>query len=986
MPKFIEIPDVGSVAFPDEMPMEEITLAVRKIVSQQASQKLASGEFKEKVITETTQDSKTPTVGGAFVAAGIKPQKIDPKKTEENLLDTVSQALGVSKDQVDLKSGLPVSDRVFIDFISNPELKAEYVRQQYPNSSTPLVIDGEPAFAIQQDNGKTILSTNTGSAIENALAIGAGKVGREVLPTASAIAGGALAVKSGAGAVAAPIVAAGAYTLAGSVQDAIIQQITGIDEPAVQVFARRGKEAAIGIPIDYVTLGTGKFLSRRIGKNLVGETESAIDGAIARQAQQGRKFDIPGGYRFGELGMRTQQMLAASGNLFSKKLVRRLEKTQQQLFNIQKAMKDGLPDEAGVYQSTIASLKKEYDDIAGEIAGADQKTKKIILDNLNKRIDRLQVERPPREPVGRFFQENLFDAEQAANKIKSNSYTEFNSFANQQGLTVDPDEMAKIISSTRREMKGKRNPAIDKIESELRLRKENAKQLDTIKKSIQDGKLEVTPDVEEAIKNLEVSSGPLDYATMNAYIERVAKEVPSGGSTGEAIPKQVSDVTAAKLQQWRDGIFERDGMAGMWANARNTMNDRLAFETKTPAGIMREVFGENVVTPTQAVETIISDPTKARRILGLLRESTDREVAAQEPILRKQLQEIYLDEIGLGRMPGVETKQITGFNPEVARVLWGVDRRGNLNELAGQRIVQRIDYLNKAFADAKVPIKDVDPNDISAYFQTLDGTSRDQLAKTIVAKASAQDQLDKFTNNKIVDLALKGKWEFLDGDSLPKALISSGVSAKEVGRVLNKMPFEEKKVLADDFLREWFNTYSGGQTMSRAPFATFWNAKKFLKDVDVPKGQSDIVKKMNMILGKERTQEIIDLSRIVDATAFEKELTKDQIRSTVGLGGISFYAAQGIGSTTRNSFYAAMLGSGAMDRSGLLKLMAKDAGPEATEKAFQKAIKYTIGTRNGIDAISRIARNDPQFASEFQKISSDLRNSEEEAKQALDQQ
>jgi hypothetical protein len=319
-------------------------------------------------------------------------------------------------------------------------------------------------------------------------------------------------------------------------------------------------------------------------------------------------------------------------------------------------------------------------------------------------------------------------------------------------------------------------------------------------------------------------------------------------------------------------------------------------------------------------------------------------------------------------------------------VLWGVDRKGNINELVGQRMVQKLNYLNKSFADAKVPIKDITPDDIGAYFQSLDENSSNSLAKAMVSKAKAQDDLDKFTNNKVVELALKGKWEFLDGDSLPKSLISNTTSYREVGRVWNKMPDEEKAVLRNDFMRELLNNYPGGVPMRRAPYATFWDAKRFLKDVDIPKGKSDLIKKMETILGPEKTQEFIDISRVMDATTVSGAPPKDQIRATLGLGGTSFYLAEGLGSYTRNAFYSAMLGSKAADRSGLLKFIARDAGPQKTEEAFRKAIKYTIGTRAGVQALMEQSRNDPRVAAELQKFGATLKKSELEAIETIDKQ
>jgi hypothetical protein len=64
--------------------------------------------------------------------------------------------------------------------------------------------------------------------------------------------------------------------------------------------------------------------------------------------------------------------------------------------------------------------------------------------------------------------------------------------------------------------------------------------------------------------------------------------------------------------------------------------------------------------------------------------------------------------------------------------------------------------------------------------------------------------------------------------------------------------------------------------------------------------------------------------------------------------------------------------------------MAKDAGPEATEKAFQRAIKLTIGTRVGIQALTEQARHDPRVAAELQKFAATMNQSEREAKETID--
>lgn len=943
---------------------------------QSARESLASGGYKE------YEEKPSIMVGAPYGAGQFHTGSVPALKKEQtnkNLAAQVSQALDINPESVDTENGLPLSNRIALSFLKDPELKAQYIKQNYPNNSEPLIIDGEPAFAIRTNDGKVTLSTGTGSAIENALAIGGGLTS-EVAPMIGGV-GAATAVSPSV--VGTPLAFAGGYFAAGSAQDVIAQEFLGVEQPLVKTFTDRGVEAAISVPIDIITAGTGKFLSRRIGANSLQDAENATLQAIKRLSNDGMNFDVPAGAQFGPMGVETQKILASQK---SGKLRKRIEATQEQLFKYSKALKEGLPDEAGTYQLTIDRLKSEHDQLVSQIAGDNQNIRNVIQSNLNKRLGALQIERPSKESVGNLFKTYIDDAEKAANEVKRQSFNEFYNLANSNKLKVDPDQMANVLLSVRQEMKGKRNPATDAIEQELRQRKFKQKEYNRFLKAVRNGDVKGDPAViKRQLDDLKMQAGPLDYQTMNAYIERIQKEVPEGGSTGQAIPKQVADVAYAKLQAFRDQIYKRDKMDSAWGKARLDMQNRMAFEGKTPASIVKSILGEDVKSPSQVADVLVSDPTKTRKIFELLSSSSDSNVANQVPQLRSQLQEIYLDSIGLSRIPGITSTQIT-HNPEIVRVLWGVDRKGNINEAYGQKMVQKMDYLNKAFADAKVPIKDITPDDIGVYFQSLDENSTKSLAKAMVSKAKAQDDLDKFTNNKVVELALKGKWEFLDGDSLPKALISNTTSYREVGRVLSKMPESEKSVLKNDFMRELLNNYSGGQPMRRAPFATFWDTKRFLNDIDVAKGKSDLVRKMDVILGPEETQRFIDISRVMHATTINNAPPKDQVRSTIGMGGASFYLAEGVSSYFRNAFYAAMLGSKAADKSGLLRFIARDAGPEATEKAFQKAIKLTIGTRTGIQALAEQARHDPRVAAELQKFAATMSQSEQEAKETIDKQ
>jgi hypothetical protein len=949
--------------------------------SQQAAREsLATGAYK--VYEEKPSTEVSFPYGGVRFQTGAT-QSVKKDETEKNLSTQIAQALGVSQDKVDLKEGLPVSDRIALDWFQNPELKAEYIRKNYPDNSEALVVDGEPVFAVRTNDGKVSLSTGSGGSIENALAI-TGGLASEAIPMAGAIGGAMVGTPAGAGAgsfVTGPMGAAIGYTAAGTAQDTFVQWLTGVDQPAVKTFTDRGKEALIALPIDLVTAGSGKFLSRRLGANSLQDAQNATLQSIERLKKQGMEFDVPAGIRFGPAGQETQKILA-----FQKKgkLLRRMEKTQEQLLDYNNALLNGLPNEAGVYQKTIESLKKDHDALVNQIAGDDQQIKNLIQSNLQKRIDALQVEIPDKEPAGKIIKKILDSAEDEANIIKSDVYSDFYSLSKKNKLKVNPDSMADVLFDLRMDMKGMRNPIIDKIEEELRQRKFNVKKYNDFKKSVKNGEVQGDRDtISRMLRDLQSQAGPLDYETMNAYIKRISKAVPEGGAVGGTEAQQVASMAEARLQQFRDSIYKRDNMAGAWANARLKMQERMSFEGQTPARMMKTIFGDDVMTPSQVMNTLISDPTKTRQVFDLLSKTPDPGLASQLPFIRKQAQDIYLDSIGLSRRPGIGAKQVD-FNPEVARVLWGVDRKGNINELSGNRIVQKLNYLNKAFADAKVPIKDIGPDDINAYFQTLDENSSKSLANAMISKAKAQDDLDRFTNNKVVELALKGKWEFLDGDSLPKALISNTTSYREVGRVLSKMPDGEKQVLANDFMRELLNNYPGGTPMSRAPYATFWDAKRFLKDIDTPKGKSDLVQKMERILGPEKTQEFIDVSRVMDATSISNALPKDQLRFTAGLGGFSFYLAEGLTSFARNGFYSAMLGSKAADRSGLLKFIARDAGPQKTEEAFRKAVKYTIGTRAGIQALMEQSRNDPRVAAELQKFAATMNQSEIEAQETID--
>ena len=382
---------------------------------QAARESLAAGDYK--VYEDQPNVRVSSLYGSGLMAAGSIPKQ-NKKETEKNLSTQIAQALGVSNENVDLQEGLPVSDRIALDWFQNPELKAEYIKKNYPDSSEALVVDGEPVFAVQTNDGKVLLSTGSGGAIENALAISGG-LASEVFPTLAAVGGGVAATPAGGGAgsfATGPLGAMVGYTAAGTAQDAVVQWLTGVDQPATRTFTDRGKQALISLPIDLATAGTGKFLARRIGADVMQEAENATLQSITRLEKQGKFFDVPAGVRFGPQGMESQKILASQKN---GKLRRRLEKTQEQLLQYDRALKEGLPNEAGAYQQTIERLKKEYDELTNQIAGDDQQMRKLIQGNFQKRVDALQVERTDREPVGNFFKQYLDTAEKLANDAKS---------------------------------------------------------------------------------------------------------------------------------------------------------------------------------------------------------------------------------------------------------------------------------------------------------------------------------------------------------------------------------------------------------------------------------------------------------------------------------------------------------------------------------------------------------------------------------------
>jgi hypothetical protein len=429
-------------------------------------------------------------------------------------------------------------------------------------------------------------------------------------------------------------------------------------------------------------------------------------------------------------------------------------------------------------------------------------------------------------------------------------------------------------------------------------------------------------------------------------------------------------------------LAENKGRLDKWkaVNASHAL-DRLLYKRTSPGAALKQALGDTKLSPSQIVDNALSDPRNTTDVLRAISLAQDASGNSIEPAIREQLKQAYFSQIGLTSKAGVASKTID-YNPEMIDALWG--------PAAGKTMSKKLDDLNRAFQVQRLNVDDLTSGDISMLSSSIGEDQTKKVISTISQKKAAEEELARFADNKIIDLAKNKQWNKLTNGELASSAISRNVSSGNVSKIWYSMPIEERKAFSKDFMYELLGSYSStGKPLAKAPFITMPDAGRFLKDTGQLPGQAssqegrELLKKMKLVLGERTTNKFVAAQKMIQASqASGKKANADEIRAVIGAGGVSAYLAEGLGSFVQNRIMAAAFGRGALEP--FLDVLARDVGSAATEKAYSSMISKMLTTKSGLAEITDQMGNDPSFAEAMTKMISGIKESEAEAQSEID--
>jgi hypothetical protein len=918
-----------------------------------AAESLARGDYKEK--SYFAPSKYAPAMPSTSVAS--------KSKQEKNLKRDIGTYLGVDPKKVDT-SGLPAEDKIKLAALNQPESKIEYLVNKYGGENLfDINLDGKNRFVVRRGDGSFLLSGRGEVEPTDTLSLGT-----EVAPT---IAGAITIGKTGS-----PLAASGAYAGVGATQDMLMQYLAGVEVTPKRVAGQRLTEAALTYPIDLATAGTAKFLSRRIGEDMfnryANELTRAKDVLTSRMsASEAAKVSLPKTIEFGPRAVAGERILA--GMSPEKGFSRKMRRTQEALAGEWEKFLGEVPGEPTALTQTASDVLKQRSDLVDLLSFETRQPKRVIEGYLDSKISGFKKSEFNKTELGNGLTSLAGEFEQKAISIKNDSYDELFRSADSAGLSTDPNALRSLIRQFRIESYPKENPAVKKVESALTRRILGGKRLSVLQGIIDKGK-ELTQFQKEAYQELMQTTGPISANELDTYIRIIKDAAPAPGQVaGAGTQAEVASEVSNKLSKWRDELYDDAGLTDLRQKAITDYDARMAFERGTPGQILKEVLGEQVKTPYDVVDLVLKEPTTINRVVGSLKQyaTTPKQKQAFDKAIFG-LQQAYIEKtLGTGYLPSR-----VNFDVGVVRALWGE---------SGDRMVKSLSGVNNALAKSKLDTN-LTMDDVNQLYGALDQDSINSVTQSIIARKTYEQGIEKLTNSQIYKLAKESGFEKVDPDSLSQFILSPNTTITQTRDVWKSLNAEDKNLYKADFTRALLNKYPSAGFTSNKPYIRFFDSERFLKDVNglddfgdrIP---SDLRNKLEVVLGKEQADYIESFARVLESTTPIAKKDNETIRATMGLGGVSVYMAQGVTKPVRNWLMAGALSSGAMEKSGIIRFIAKDSGVEATEQAYKNMMKNLFTTRSGLTSLYTQAAEDEEFAQYLSELNQGMKSDEEMLKQ-----
>ena len=206
--------------------------------------------------------------------SGYKKKKVGARghrptyyRTQELIDRNLPAALGVSSEDVDTKSGLPIKQRATLAALQDDNSRFAYLSKLYGKDNVEVInFKGKEEFLFKGKDSKWRMTDPKG-VID--FADFTTDIAGEAAPVTAGIIAGGLAALSKYGILSTAAIANAAEATVGSAQDAIVRKATGLEIDPLEIAKRRSFNATLGFGAEVLTMGAmqtvPKLFVRRSG-------------------------------------------------------------------------------------------------------------------------------------------------------------------------------------------------------------------------------------------------------------------------------------------------------------------------------------------------------------------------------------------------------------------------------------------------------------------------------------------------------------------------------------------------------------------------------------------------------------------------------------------------------------------------------------------------------------------------------------------------
>ncbi|WP_438983835.1 hypothetical protein [Vulcanococcus sp.] len=893
----------------------------------------------------------TPATGVGFGSMSVMPTKRVEyrigKEGRKTLQSKLAELLDVDPNKINIDKGLSFDEMAAAEVMTTPEGKEGVLARfgdERISDVIPVQIAGRENFLIKNPDDNYFLAytdQNKGDQMLAKLLAGAFPVTSSLLGVTGA--GSTIAQSGKTGLVAQSLGGSGGISLGSIAQEEIMGQLYGAPTPGIGERAKQiAGEALIGLAADVPLAGLGRLVTTMRTATIKNQVDAGLEQAVkdinksnkAIIGKQAQELKMPTGAGAGEKGLVFARELAGAypQSRYYRNVV---EPTMEQLTMFQKAMTGDPPAPQEVRDAVFDRVLRKQERLTNVIAGRDHKIKRMLQESFErKRASMMPQSKVSMEQVGQDLQSALAEAQVRGAALKDDAFRGFFDAAENVGIKVKKSD---IIATIKEAAGGPRNAL-----------KRNA-QIDTLVKN-----LEEIPD----------ESVSLEFLRNSVQVAR--DSVPENATkTAQQVAVGVSEALDKKFKQ----TVADNGLTQSWQNTLTTYNEAYqSFRRGSPGMMLKEKFGDFIKQPTKAINAILNDPKDVRDVLVAFRNTGDEQA---ELVMRQNLQNAYLEKIGLKSSQGKAIGGLREFKDDIIDELWGD---------AAPRIKQSLKEVNEAFASSNTPLSEITASQADQLLKPLAKQDREALVGELVKRNKAIAAQDALRRNSIVEKFLKkGKWDEIDSSSLADTLLHHNPS--DVKSVYKNIPAKSKKSVQQDFAAEFFGKYSTEKEAIFQPATgdNLWNGEKVIKDLkgwtrkQGNKGKPIWVANMDTVLGPRMTDLIIANSRMSAAT---RPLMKDEalkLRALTSFDGIKVYGA-GLVESAKNRFLASALGSNRLEP----YLRSRLRRSADVERNFERMVRGVLGTRIGIQAAAQQSSNDPDYAAALNEVFADIARQETE--------